>query len=158
MTFRQYFVIIFMISAVMLFSVADIAQVTDQKDDNVAGIPVNYTEAKVGEFVLPDVLTTFDGEKVTDAKTWKEKRRPEILQYIENEYYGCIPATAPKVTWEVVSTDSEALNGKAIMKKLAGHMGSPDGPAIDVTLYTPKDAKEPVPVMTNLTFNFNFRQ
>jgi hypothetical protein len=37
----------------------------------------------------------------------------------------------------VVSTDTNALGGIAIMKQLEGHMGSPDGPAIGVTLYTP---------------------
>jgi hypothetical protein len=153
---KRYVTMIFMISAVLLFSNAANAQIPDAPDANIAGIPVNYTEAKVGTLNLPDVLKTFDGQKVTDAKTWNEKRRPELLKYFETEYYGRIPATAPKVIWEVVSTDPNALEGKAIMKKLAGHMGSPDGPAIDVTLYTPADAKGPVPVLTNLTFGFNF--
>jgi hypothetical protein len=154
MLFRRPFTIIFLISAVILFSHTVNAQIPDAPDANIAGIPVNYTEAEVGPLNLPDVLKTFDGQTVTNAKTWEEKRRPELLKYIETEYYGRIPATAPKVTWEVVSTDPNALEGKAIMKKLEGHMGSPDGPAIDVTLYTPADAKGPVPVLTHLTFNF----
>ncbi|MBN1972218.1 MAG: hypothetical protein JW787_01165 [Sedimentisphaerales bacterium] len=154
MLLKKSFAIVILASAVILFSNGANAQIPDGPDANIAGIPVNYTEAKVGTINLPDVLTTFDGKKVTDARTWNEKRRPEILKYIETEYYGRIPATAPKVTWKVVSTDPNALDGKAIMKVLAGQMGSPDGPAIDVTLYTPKDAKEPVPVLTNLTFNF----
>ena len=156
MLFKRPFTIVFIISAVLLFSNAANAQIPDAPDASVAGIPVNYTEAKVGTLNLPDVLKTFDGRPVTDARTWNEIRRPELLKYIETEYYGHIPATAPKVTWEVVSTDPNALEGKAIMKKLAGHMGSPDGPAIDVTLYTPADAKGPVPVLTNLTFGFSF--
>jgi hypothetical protein len=102
------------------------------------------------------VLDTFDGERVNNVGTWNEKRRPELLKYFETEYYGRIPATAPKVTWEVVSMDPNALEGKAIMKELAGHMGSPDGPAISVTLYTPSDVEDPVPVLTNLTFGFSF--
>ncbi len=145
---------VFLIPVIMAsLNIVD-AQIPDQPDANIAGIPVNYTESKVGPLNLPDVLTTFDGKLVTDAKTWNEVRRPELLKYIETEYYGCIPETAPKVTWEVVSTDPDAFGGKAIMKKLAGHMGSPDGPAIDVTLYTPADARRPVPVLTNLSFNF----
>ncbi len=154
MLFKHPFTIILLISAVLLFSNAAKAQIPDAPDANIANIPVNYTEAKVGTLNLPDVLKTFDGQSVTDAKTWNEKRRPELLKYIENEYYGRIPAMAPKVTWEVVSTEPNALEGKAIMKVLAGHMGSPDGPTIDVTLYTPADAKGPVPVLTNLTFSF----
>jgi len=148
---------IFLISVIMAsFTLVD-AQIPDQPDANIAGIPVNYTEAKVGPLNLPDVLTTFDGKPVRDARTWNEVRRPELLKYIETEYYGRIPETAPEVTWEVVSTDPETFGGKAIMKKLAGHMGSPDGPAIDVTLYTPADARGPVPVLTNLSFNFGGR-
>jgi hypothetical protein len=131
-----------------------VAQIPDASDANIAGIPVNYTEAKAETYSLPDVLKTFDGQPVTDAKTWNEKRRPELLKFFESEYYGKVPASAPKVFWQVVREDREALEGKAIMKVLAGHMGSPDGPAIDLTLYTPSDAKGPVPVLTSISFNF----
>ena len=154
MLFKKTFIFVLIISSVLLSWNAATAQVADAPDDSVAGIPVNYTEAKAGPINLPDVLKMFDGQPVTDAETWNEKRRPELVKYFETEYYGCIPATAPKVTWEVISTDPEALEGKAIKKELAGHMGSPDGPAISVTLYTPTDAKEPVPVLTNLSFGF----
>jgi hypothetical protein len=130
------------------------AQIKDAPDANIAGIPVNYTEEKVGKITLPDVLKCFDGTPVTDSKTWFEKRRPELLKYFETEYYGRVPATAPKVFWEVVTTDKNALEGKATLKTIAGHMGSKDGPAIGVTLYTPNDAKGPVPILTAITFNF----
>jgi hypothetical protein len=154
MLFKNSSAIVLTASAVLLSSNVANAQVADAPDARIANISVNYTEANVGTLNLPDVLTTFDGQPVTDAKTWNEVRRPELLKYIENEYYGRVPETAPKVTWEVVSTDPNALEGKAIMKQLAGHMGSADGPAIDVTLYTPSDATGPVPVLTNLSFNF----
>lgn len=148
---------VFLLSVIIVpFNLVD-AQIPDQPDANIAGIPVNYTEAMVGPLNLPGVLMTFDGKPVTNARTWNEVRRPELLKYIETEYYGRVPETAPAVTWEVVSTDPDALEGKAIMKKLAGHMGSPDGPAIDVTLYIPSDAREPVPVLTNLSFSFGGR-
>ena len=51
-----------------------LGQVTDVLDGSVAGIPVNYTEAKVGEDALPDPLLLANGRKVTDAKTWNEER------------------------------------------------------------------------------------
>lgn len=131
------------------------AQIPDSPDANIAGIPVNYTEAKAQGYTLPDVLKMFDGTPVTTAGMWTDKRRPELLEYYRREIYGRIPETAPKVTWQVVSTDKEALEGKAIRKVLAGKMGpGADAPAIDVTLYTPADAKGPVPVLTNITFNF----
>jgi hypothetical protein len=130
-------------------------QVEDKPGGNpVAGIAVNYTEANVGSYTLPDPLKLNNGQPVKDAKTWTELRRPELLQYYQSEIYGRIPATAPKVTWQVVSTDTNALGGTAIMKQLAGHMGSPDGPAIGVTLYTPAKGTKPVPILVSISFNF----
>lgn len=130
-------------------------QIPDAPGGTNAGIPVNYTEAEVGTYTLPDPLKLSDGRPVTDAKTWFEQRRPEILRLFETEVYGRVPATAPKVFWKVVSVDSNALNGLAIKKDLAGHMGDPDGPAIKATLYTPAQATKPVPVFVNLTFDFS---
>lgn len=153
MLLKKIFLILLLSVSLVSLRLVD-AQIPDQPDAEVAGIPVNYTEAKAGTLNLPVVLTTFDGKPVTDAKIWNEVRRPELLKYLETEYYGRVPESAPKVIWVVDSIDFNALGGKAIMKKLAGHMGSSDGPAIDVTLYTPVDAGEPAPVLTNLSFNF----
>lgn len=149
------FPIPFIALAACLFACAAQGQVADQPDGKVAGIPVNYTEAKVGSYTLPDPLKLNNGETVKDAKTWTERRRPELLDYYRSQIYGRIPATAPKVIWQVVSNDDHALDGIAVMKKLAGHMGGPDGPAIDVTLYIPAKASKPVPVLVNLTFDFS---
>lgn len=45
----------------------------------VAGIPVNYNEDLAGTFILPDPLVLLNGIPVKDAKTWYNKRRPEIV-------------------------------------------------------------------------------
>ena len=37
---------------------------------------VNYDEAKVPAYALPDPLTMRNGEPVRDAATWLQKRRP----------------------------------------------------------------------------------
>ena len=42
----------------------------------VAGIPVNYDEALVGTYTLPDPLVMLSGKKVKNAKMWYAKRRP----------------------------------------------------------------------------------
>ena len=54
----------------------------------VAGIPANYDEALVGTYTLPDPLTLTNGKPVRDAKTWYEKRRPEIVRLFEEGQYG----------------------------------------------------------------------
>ena len=146
--------IIFSASMMFLFATAASGQVADAPDGSVAGIAVNYTEARVGTHTLPDPLRLDDGQVVKDAKTWTERRRPELLKYYESQIYGRVPATAPKVTWQVVSNDASALGGTAILKELAGHMGGPDGPPIAVSLYTPAKAAKPVPMLISISFNF----
>jgi hypothetical protein len=144
----------FVASAACVFACTVHGQVADRPDGNTAGIPVNYTEAKVGNYTLPNPLKMSDGRPVRDAKTWIEQRRPELLKYYQSEVYGRIPDTAPKVTWQIVSNDDNALGGIAVMKQLAGHMGGPDDPAIKVTLYTPAHAARPVPALVSISFNF----
>ncbi len=113
----------------------------------------NYDESKVPPYTLPDPLLTADKKPVRDAATWTRVRRPEIVKLYETEIYGRVPANAPNVTWTVASTDQGARDGAAIMKKLVGRMGArPDGPAINVALYTPSNAKGPVPVILLVNF------
>lgn len=154
----NYFCALIGAGTAIFFSGFARGQVTDAPDNVVAGIPANYTESKVGAYTLPDPLKMFDGKPVSDANQWINSRRPELLKYYESEIYGRVPDTAPKVTWEVISTDTNALGGKAVMKKLAGHMGSPSGPAIGVTLYTPAEAGKPAPILVAISFNFPIRR
>ena len=80
----------------------------------------NYDEAKVAPYTLPDPLVSADGRRVTDARAWSTRRRPEILKLYETEIYGRVPANAPKVTWEVTETDRAARDGAAVMKRVVG--------------------------------------
>jgi len=71
---------------------------------------VNYDEAKANPYpVYPDPLTYAHGGKVRTASDWWSKRRPELAEIFEREIYGRIPATAPKVHWEVQTVDHESL-------------------------------------------------
>jgi hypothetical protein len=122
---------------------------TDPKDPNYA----NYDESKANPNPnLPDVLTLNDGKKVTPAKDWWSKRRPEIVELFDREVYGRVPTHTPSVKWEVVSTTNEKNGDFAVVtKKLVGHVDNSSYPAvtvnIDLTLSTPADAKGPVPVI-----------
>ena len=57
-----------------------------------AAPPTNYDESKVPSYQLPDPLVLLNGDKVTDAKTWITKRRPEILELIEAWHLAESPA------------------------------------------------------------------
>jgi hypothetical protein len=120
-----------------------------------AGQPnyANYDEAKANPFPnLPDPLVERNGKKVTTAKEWWNKRRPEIVEDFDREVYGRVPKNTPKVTWSVTSLTNEMVGDiPVITKKLVGHVDNSSYPAIDVnielTLVTPANATGPVPVI-----------
>jgi hypothetical protein len=113
----------------------------------------NYTEAKVPAYKLPDPLTMANGERVTSAAMWFQRRRLEILRIYRTEIYGHVPENAPPVSWEVVETDRTARAGSAILKRVAGKMGRKlDGPRLNMTVYLPARAGGPVPLLLGITF------
>ncbi|WDF78674.1 acetylxylan esterase [Mucilaginibacter sp. KACC 22773] len=113
----------------------------------------NYDEALANPFPgLPDALTLKNGKKVTTADVWWKQRRPEIIEDMEREVYGRIPANVPKVTWTVKVTDKERVGFyPVIAKQLIGHVDNTACPSINVniemTLVLPAFAKGPVPVL-----------
>jgi len=83
---------------------------------------------------------------------WWKQRRPEIVEDMEREVYGRIPANVPKVTWTVKVTDNERVGFyPVIAKQLIGHVDNTAHPLIDVnidmTLVLPANVKGPVPVL-----------
>lgn len=93
------------------------------------------------------------GKPVRDAHAWLTGRRPEIIRLYETEIFGRIPATAPRVTWRVTDTEPHARDGAAVLKRIAGKIGdAPDAPQINVKLYTPANARHPVPVILLVNF------
>ncbi|MBO9561262.1 MAG: hypothetical protein J7621_00755 [Niastella sp.] len=120
----------------------------------------NSDESKASPYTtLPDPLLLNNGQKVTDAKAWWNKRRPELVELFDREVYGRSPKKTPKVTWEVVSTTQE-MNGEipVTVKKLVGHVDNASYPSIKVdiqlSLGTPANAKGPVPVIMEFGFVF----
>ena len=119
----------------------------------LTGHLTNYYEEKIPPYTLPDPLRLNDGRRVVDAQMWLKERRPEMLRMFQTEIYGKVPDTAPKVRWEVASTDPQARDGAAVMKRVVGTMGDgPDAPAMNLTMYTPAKATGPVPIILTITF------
>jgi hypothetical protein len=120
---------------------------------------VNYDEAKVNPYKLPDPLVLKDGKKVTTAEMWSKQRRPEIVEDFDREVYGRVPKETPKVKWEVTATKEDKVGDVPVVtKQLVGHVDNSAYPPITVdiqlTLTTPAKAKGPVPVMMEFGFNF----
>ena len=119
----------------------------------IAGIPVNYDEAKVGTYTLPDALKLADGKPVKDAKTWTQKRRPEIVKLFETQQYGIAPGRPAAERFEITDKGTPALNGTAIRKQVTIHLtADADGPAIHLLEYIPASAKKPVPLLLSINF------
>jgi hypothetical protein len=113
----------------------------------------NYDEALANPFPdLPEVLRLEKGGKVTTAKVWREKRRPEIVELFEREVVGRIPRNVPKVAWLTTETAAAKVGQHDVnAKHLQGKVDNSAYPEIevniDVVLVTPANAKGPVPVM-----------
>jgi hypothetical protein len=122
----------------------------------VAGIPVNYDESQVGDYTLPDPLTLANGKKVRDAKTWMEKRRPEIVRLFEENEYGRCPGRPRGMTFDVFDKGTPAFDGKAIRRQVTVHFSADkNGPKMDLLLYLPAQAHKPAPVLLNISFSAN---
>ncbi len=112
----------------------------------------NYDEASANPYPnLSDVMKLASGEQVTTSEQW-QTRRAEIVELLESEVYGRVPANVPGVKWEVRETREIEAGGKpAIQKHIVGVVDDSACPEIKVnismSLTLPKDAKEPVPVL-----------
>ena len=113
----------------------------------------NYDEALANPFPnLPELLVCRDGTIVKTKEEWIERRRPEIVELFEKEVIGRIPATTPKVTWNVLE-EKEITIGEIPMTEatLEGVVDNTGCPEIDVKIQfkvgRPKSADKPVPVL-----------
>ena len=72
----------------------------------------NYDESKVPDYTLPDPLLMADGKKVTDAETWRTKRRGELLSLFKQHVYGSMPPPMAIAHADLYEFDTDALAAK----------------------------------------------
>jgi hypothetical protein len=129
------------------------AQGTANLPKEVAGIPVNYDESKVGTYTLPDPLTMSDGSRVKDAKAWG-KRRAEIVRLFETQQFGVAPGRPKDERFEVIEKGASALEGKAIRRRVEIDLNADkNAPVIHLVEYLPASAKGRVPLLLNISFS-----
>src|SRR5215475_2787199 len=122
----------------------------------VAGIPVNYDESRVGAYNLPDPLKLNNGDPARDAKTWLQKRRPEIVRLFEENQFGRSPGRPAGMSFDVFDKGAPALDGKAIREQVTVYFSRDKaGPKMDLLIYLPAGARKPVPLLLNLSFTAN---
>jgi hypothetical protein len=121
----------------------------------IHGAEANYDEARVPEYILPDVLRMENGRQVKTAEDWRAKRRPEVLRLFGGHVYGRTPGAAKRMEFRVRSVDAEALGGKATRKEASIFFGENETPELQVLLYLPNARSGPVPAFMGLNFNGN---
>src|SRR5438105_10840562 len=114
----------------------------------------NYDPVKANPYPeLPDPLTLKNGQKVTTAEVWWKRRRPEIVEDFEREVIGRVPRNVPRVTWAITTQATDRVVGEVLVnaRQLVGTVDNSACPSIEVkiqmTLVTPANAKNPVPVL-----------
>lgn len=116
----------------------------------------NYDESKVPSYTLPDPLVLCDGAKVQDADTWREKRRPEIIELFREHVYGTDPGKPNAMAYVTTSLDNKALDGKATRKEVAVYFtGRVQDPNMAILIYLPNNRPKPVPLFLGLNFYGN---
>lgn len=117
---------------------------------------INYDESKVGEYVLPELLVTESGKKITTKKEWETLRRPEILEIFSSKMYGRTPKDKIQVKYTLMEENKKDLGGKATRRQVKFTFTS-GSRKIDAMLlmYIPNQVKGKVPVIVGYNFKGN---
>ncbi|MCA9734843.1 acetylxylan esterase [candidate division KSB1 bacterium] len=147
---------LFLLVVLFLVSSTVFSQITDFPPDTVVGVPVNYTEAHVGKYTLPDPLVLADGQDVENADTWMKKRRGEIITLFEQNQFGTTPAMLKNIRYDVFDHQSTAFDGKAKRTQVTIYFSKDaNEPKLDVLFYTPAHTMKPVPLLLYISFRAN---
>lgn len=133
------------------------AYLKDLPDEKRGELPVNYTQAKVGDAVAPALLVAASGKTITSADEWTRTRRPEIEALLVENQYGAAPSASARVAttaYEYMERAAPAMDGLAVRTQstitLASELGEH---TIDVLLYTPAKATGPSPTVLMVNFS-----
>ncbi len=79
-----------------------------------------------------------------------------MLGLYATDIYGRVPANAPKASFKVVETDTNALGGFAIHKHVEIRFGkATNAPVAHLHIYLPTHATKPVPLLLHIVFFSN---
>ncbi|MDP4284041.1 MAG: acetylxylan esterase [Bacteroidota bacterium] len=115
----------------------------------------NYDESKIPDYVLPQLLISKDGSKVSTATQWKNKRRNELLANFQTYIYGKVPNGDVDVQTQLIKK-LDAFGGKAIMKEVKITFSRNQKKiSMNLLIYLPKSGTK-VPIFLALNFNGNY--
>ncbi len=113
---------------------------------------VNYDEAAVPAYTLPDALVCSNGTRATTPELWFERRRPELARAFAAEMYG----ESPREGWTLhaeggpvqhdLPDDAARCEWRFEVRTREGRLPG------TLLLWVPARAPEPVPVFVGLNF------
>ena len=115
-------------------------------------------EAQVPPYALPDPLICQNGTRVTNARMWREQRRPELLHLFENEEYGKTLVDRPGNLKFVLRGEKPDARGGTATRLRVGVLfeGREEGRQMELLIYLPNNVKGPVPMFLGFNFDGNY--
>ncbi len=117
---------------------------------------VNYDESKVPHYDLPDPLTTAEGTSVTNAKQWRNIRRPQILSLFANFIYGTVPTPPDPIqqSYQIIKEDKSFLDNKATKLDISIRFKNRKGTAqTHIIVFIPNQIEKPAPAFMMMSFD-----
>ena len=113
---------------------------------------VNYDKRKIPAYTLEDPLAFVDGTKVRIPQDW-DRRRAEILEIFQREMYGRMPP-APEAVVTECGKEAVSFGGYALRRQIKmWFKKDKTGPMVEWTLWRPRYAKKPTPVVLFLNYH-----
>jgi hypothetical protein len=143
---------LFFLTTILFFSL----NYSDAREAKEYDNDVNYDEAKVLHYDLPQLLVGPNGKKISSAKEWESLRRPQILSLYSNLIYGRIPEPENplEITFKLVEEDKAFMKGKATRKdidiKISNNKGSK---TMRFLVFSPNGVEGPAPAFLKHSFN-----
>ena len=109
----------------------------------------NFEESRVPDYSLPELLMTFDGQRIMTPAEW-ETHRPALLQMFREHIYGVRPSTPFEVTYEEVGRRDNAFGIGATARQVRATITARGkSHSFDFVLVVPKSDK-PVPLVVHI--------
>ena len=109
-----------------------------------------YQEKDVPEYTLPEVLSSFDGEKIVTIEQWEKTRRPEIIAFFEENMYGKVPVPSDPIieSFQLIAEDKSHLEGLCTKREISITLKNKFGKvSMPLILFVPNSTDKPVPAI-----------
>mgnify|MGYP003311968398 CR=1 FL=1 len=122
-------------------------------EGSIARYEIDLEAFSVNEnYVLPDVLTCNNGEKVRNLRQWEKKRRPEIMAIYENEMFGKVPERPSGMHFVPSAPDSLVFGGKALRRRVMIYLDKEEKHGFEIMLHLPVSHAGRIPMFVALNF------